>query len=157
MSPIEIVKRAVPIEEYASALTELRNNRGRCPIHGGDNEQAFAVYPDEGRWWCYRCDGGGDVIDLAAEVEGGGAWNATLVLADRYNVLLPKPRSERWRKRQENKTEIREEMRRGLAKVYQRRLYRMLRDLGAHPDDDAALWEAMYPAAYLAATRRVFG
>jgi hypothetical protein len=48
-------------------------------------------------------------------------------------------------------------MRDGLAKVYQRRLYRMLHDVGAHAEDDAALWEAMYPAAYLAATERVFG
>jgi DNA primase len=165
LTPIEIVKEAVPIEEYAATLTELHRGRGRCPIHGGDNDQAFAVYPDSsagpeakpGRWHCYRCDEGGDVVDLAAAVEGGGAWAATLALADRYGVDLPKRKPDRWIKHQDDKAKVREEMRRELAKVYQRRLYRMLHDPGAEPEDDEALWEGMYNPAYLAATRRVFG
>jgi DNA primase len=156
LSPIEIVKEAVPIEEYAATLTELHRGRGRCPIHGGDNDQAFAVYPP-GRWHCYRCDEGGDVVDLAAAVEGGGAWAATLALADRYGVDLPQPKPGRWVKHQDDKAKIREEMRLGLAKVYQRRFYKMLHDPGADPEDDEALWDGMYNPAYLAATRRVFG
>jgi DNA primase len=153
---IRVVKDAVAVEDYAATLTELRNLRGRCPIHDGDNPQAFAVYPDEGRWYCFRCSEGGDVIDLCRAVEGGETWEATMTLATRYGVELSK-RPERWHRHQKTKAEMRNELRRGLAKVYQRRLYRMLRDLGAHPEDDMDLWDAMYPAAYRAATERVFG
>ncbi len=107
----EAVKEAVAVEEYAATITELRRNRGRCPIHGGDSD-AFAVYPEERRWWCFRCDEGGDVIDLCRAVEGGEVWEATASLSLRFGVELP-TRPDRWHKRQGEKAKIREELRRG--------------------------------------------
>jgi DNA primase len=154
---IEAVKAAVAIEDYLQERgVELKHNRARCIVHDGDNPQSFAVYPDEGRWYCFRCSEGGDVVDLCRAVEGGELWEAVMTLASRYSVELPQ-RPERWHRHQNTKAQMRDKMRMGLVKVYQRRLYRMFHDVGAHPEDDAALWDAMYPAAYLAATERVFG
>ncbi|HVF02128.1 MAG TPA: CHC2 zinc finger domain-containing protein [Rubrobacteraceae bacterium] len=158
---IEAVKGAIPIEDYAAEFTQLQQNgqglRGSCPVHGGDNPHSFAVYANEGRFYCFACQAHGDIIDLAELVERhADTWTAVVGLAVRFGVELPQ-RPERWHRHQNTKAQMREEMRKGLAKIYQRRLYRMLHDAGAHPEDDAALWEAMYPVAYLAATERVFG
>ena len=153
---IERIKEQVSLLDYLHDRgVEVRHNRARCIVHGGDNPTSFAVYPDKGRWHCFRCSEGGDVIDLCRAVEGGETWEVMMTLALRYGVDLPE-RPERWHKHQSDKAAIREEMRRGLTKVYQRRLYRMLHDPGAEPEDDEALWEGMYKPAYLAATRRVF-
>ncbi len=93
---------------------------------------------------------------LVQAVEGGGPWEAMMALAQRYGVERP-GRPPSWYRHQDDKAGVREEMRRGLAKVYQRRFYKMLHDPGADPEDDEALWDGMYKSAYLAATRRVFG
>lgn len=165
LSPIEIVKEAVPVEDYASTLTELRNHRGRCPIHGGDNDQAFAVYPDEGRWWCYRCDEGGDVIDLCAAVEKDGAWNACLAMAERHGVELPKPKPDRYLKHQDQKGAIRNAALRHIARVYQRRLTLVYAPLvllgGETPEEEiealTELSSALWPVSLDLAGRRVSG
>jgi DNA primase len=160
---IEAIKYAVPIEQVAVEYGEFKllgNGRllGRCvaPDHE-DRTPSMTVYTDSQKFRCYGCNLGGDVIDLEELVgQHLETWTAIEALATRYGVELPQ-RPERWHRHQDTKAEMREEMRRGLAKVYQRRLYRMFHDAGAHPEDDAALWEAIYPAAYLAATRRVIG
>jgi DNA primase len=158
---IEAVKDAVLIEVYAAEFTQLQQNgqglRGACPVHGGDNPHSFAVYANEGRFYCFACQAHGDVVDLAELVERhADTWTAVVALSTRYGVEVPQ-RPERWRRHQNTKADMREKLRKGLAKVYQRRLYRIFHDAGAHPEDDAALWDAMYRSAYLAATERVFG
>lgn len=61
---------------YALRLPELQQRRaaawrGPCPIHGGKNE-SFQVRPTTGRWRCYsKCQRGGDILDLEAELPGG--------------------------------------------------------------------------------------
>jgi DNA primase len=156
---IEAVKGAIRIEDYARSVaalkTEGENLRGFCPVHKGESA-SFYVYTESQRWWCHRCNEGGDVIDLCQAVEGGEPWEAMFALAQRYHVELPQ-RPPGWHEWQDTKARIRQEMRRGLAKVYQRRLYRMLRDAEAQAEDDEALWDEMYQSAYLAATERVFG
>lgn len=162
---IEAVKEAVPIEQVAAEYTSLRyvgagRHEGRCPFPDHDDSTpSFHVYADveEPHFHCYGCGMHGDVLDLE-ELAGrhGEVWSAVVALSVRYAVDLPE-RSPRWFDRQDEKAKIREEMRRRLAKVYQRRYYRMFRDPGAHPEDDAALWEELYKPAYLAATKRVFG
>lgn len=43
---------------------ELRHGRGICPIHGGDNPEAFSVTDGKG-WHCWTGDcGGGDGVDF---------------------------------------------------------------------------------------------
>jgi len=45
--------------------------RGKCPIHRGNDESAFAVF-DDGRWECFgQCQRGGDVTDLEQALGGG--------------------------------------------------------------------------------------
>jgi DNA primase len=160
---IEVIKDVIPIEQVAAEYGEFKlagPNRllGRCiaPDHT-DRTPSLTIYTDRQRFKCYGCGISGDVLDLE-EIAGQHleTWTAVVELSLRYGVELP-DRPERWHRHQNTKAEMREELRKGLAKVYQRRLYRMLHDAGAHPEDDAALWEATYPAAYLAATERVFG
>ena len=160
------IKAAVPIETYAATVTDLRPSgttlRGRCPIHHGENEGAFMVDPDSRRWHCFRCNEGGDVIDLCRAVEGGELWEAVVSLADRYGVELP-TRPPRWGERQSEKARIREAATRHIAGVYQRRLTRIYAPLvlvGGQPPDEQArelegLARALWPAALAMASRRV--
>jgi DNA primase len=160
---IEAIKDIVPIEQVAAEYGEfelLGNGRllGRCvaPDHE-DRTPSMTIFINDKRFKCFGCGISGDMLDLE-EIAGRhlDAWTAVVALSERYGVEIPQ-RSDRWHRHQNTKAKMRAEMRDGLAKVYQRRLYRMLRDGGAHPEDDAALWVAIYPAAYLAATERVFG
>ncbi len=125
---IETIKGAVPVETYAAALTELRPSgsslRGRCPIHKGDNEGALLVDPGQRRWHCFRCNEGGDVIDLCRAVEGGELWESVVSLAERYNVELPR-RPKRWHEWNGEKHKRRGELQRWRARRYQRRFYRL--------------------------------
>ena len=125
---IAAIKEAVPVETYAATLTELRPSgtslRGRCPVHGGDNEGALLVDPGQRRWHCFRCNEGGDVIDLCRAVEGGELWEAVVSLATRYGVELPR-RSDRWHEHNAEKGRRWKELQRWRARRYQRRLYRL--------------------------------
>jgi DNA primase len=133
---IEAVKDAVGIPEYAATLTELHGAenklRGRCPVHGGDNPQSFAVYSDEGHWHCFKCNAGGDVVDLCQAVEGGELWEAVVSLSLRFNVDLPE-RPPQWFEWQDEKGRRRRMIRERMANSYQRRLFRVfgefLRDI----------------------------
>lgn len=40
---------------------------GRCPFHA-DKTPSFAVYPKDGRWWCFACNEGGDVITFTQKI-----------------------------------------------------------------------------------------
>jgi DNA primase len=163
ISAIEAIKDEIPIEQVAAEYGAFKlagPNRllGRCiaPDHE-DRTPSMTIFTDTQRFKCFGCGLAGDLVDLEEICGRHLETRAALVaLSERYGVDLPQ-RPERWRKRQDTKTEMRRKMRDGLAKVYQRRLYRLLHDVGAHAEDDAALWEAMYPAAYLAATERLFG
>ena len=121
------IKAAVPIETYAATVTDLRPSgttlRGRCPIHHGENEGAFMVDPDSRRWHCFRCNEGGDVIDLCRAVEGGELWESVVSLADRFGVELPK-RPASWHTYNAEKGRRWHELRRWRTRRYQRRIYR---------------------------------
>lgn len=71
---IEEAKARVPVEELAAKHTELRRSgdglRGPCPVHKGDNPEAFSVSTDKGLWHCFRCGEGGDVVTLYQLLEG---------------------------------------------------------------------------------------
>jgi DNA primase len=149
--------------------TELRfggqSLRGRCPIHGGENRSAFAVFPDTQRWRCFRCDEGGDVLDLCQAVENHiEKWTAMLSLAQQFNVDLPQ-RPPKWCDRQNEKAEVRRMMRDALTKTYQRRLFRLVGDAAIDGIEDEVeqeeearkLFEALRPTAKYLATLRMEG
>ncbi len=66
------LKRTVSIETVLTAkgLDASFRRRGQrligpCPVHGGDNPQAFVVDLTRDLWYCFtRCQGGGDVVEL---------------------------------------------------------------------------------------------
>lgn len=64
----EAIKQANDIVTFAERYTRLRKsgNRlvGQCPVHS-DHSPSFVVYAEQGRWWCFGCQQGGDVVDLA--------------------------------------------------------------------------------------------
>lgn len=44
---------------------------GPCPIHGGDNPNAFVITLNKNLWYCFsRCNCGGNIIDLVCKLDG---------------------------------------------------------------------------------------
>lgn len=145
---LEAVKEAVPVERLADDLgaglsKNGRGLRGRCPIHGGESRDAFAAYPDKGRWHCFRCNDGGDVLDLYEKAQGYYDSKAALTdLAGEYGVEPP-PRSERWHSWQAEKGRRHDELREIRTRLYQRRMLRMFAgDLARIEDPDERKQEA---------------
>jgi len=63
------IKLRLPLLDYIMRWDEVkqtgRTYRGHCPIHA-DSNPSMVIYPDDGiggKWWCYVCNEGGDVID----------------------------------------------------------------------------------------------
>lgn len=95
------VKGTIGCQEVAELETYLREEadklRGPCPLpdHSGDSP-SFYCYPDDASrglytgWHCFRCDRGGDVIDLYAAMFGlehNLVW-AMQGLAERFGLKL---------------------------------------------------------------------
>jgi len=128
----EAVREAVPVEEVAHRHTELRplGGRawftGRCPLPDHeDKSPSFYIYPP-GRWWCYGCGRGGDVVDLEFHCgDYGELWVAMVALAVEYGVELPR-RPKRWHEKEARHARWREEAERVRAEVLRRRLFRLL-------------------------------
>ena len=105
----ETIRNAVPIEEVASRHTKLEpfGGRawftGRCPLPDHeDKTPSFYIYPP-GRFHCYGCGRGGDVVDLEFFCgEYGELWEAMVSLAVEYSVQPPR-RSQRWHEAQERR------------------------------------------------------
>ncbi len=76
---IQSIKGTYQCDEVAERFGETHlydeggKKRGRCPIHEGDSP-SFFCYPDEQgqftRWQCFRCNEGGDVLDLYEAMYG---------------------------------------------------------------------------------------
>jgi hypothetical protein len=102
----EAIRDAVPIEQIARRYTNLEPLggaawfTGRCPLPDHeDKTPSFYLYP-QGRYWCYGCNRGGDVVDLEFFCgEYGELWEAMVSLAVEYGVELP-GRTKRWHEAQ---------------------------------------------------------
>jgi hypothetical protein len=128
----EAVRDAVPIEEIARRYTKLESFGGnawftaRCslPDHE-DKTPSFYVYPP-GRWWCYGCGRGGDVVDLEFHCgDYGELWEAMVALAVEYDVELPQ-RPQRWYEKEARHARWREEADKVRAEIVRRRVFRLL-------------------------------
>ena len=155
------VREAVPVEEVARRYTELEalGGRawftGRCPVPDHeDRTPSFYIYPP-GRWWCYGCSRGGDVIDL--EFQCGAyreLWAAMISLAMDYGVELPK-RPSSWHRKLERQRPIRDGIeeakihaaRRRLYKRYFERLVLATADEQDRAHDAQSFWECTAPLA----------
>jgi hypothetical protein len=128
----EAVRETVPLEELARRYTDLEplggnaSYVGRCalPDHE-DKSPSFYIYPP-GRYYCYGCGRGGDVVDLEFFCgDHGELWEAMIALAVEYGVDLPR-RPKRWHRKEARHTRWREETERVRAEVLRRRLFRLL-------------------------------
>jgi DNA primase len=128
----EAIRDDVPIEEVARRYTHLEPFggkawfTGRCPLPDHeDKTPSFYIYP-LGRWWCYGCKRGGDVVDLEFFCgDYGELWEAMVSLAVEYGVELPR-RPQRWYDKEARHARWRDEAEMVRANVLRRRLFRLL-------------------------------
>jgi len=93
MSVIDVILQRVDPAEYISEKTGVRFKkqgkcyRGICPICGGDNDQAFAVYPDK-KVHCFKGCCTGNIINWVAAYQHTDFYGATEMLATELNIDL---------------------------------------------------------------------
>ncbi|MCK9793223.1 DNA primase [Isoptericola sp. 4D.3] len=89
---VEAVRERARIEEIVSAHVTLKpagvgSLKGLCPFHD-ERSPSFHVRPGVGRWHCFGCGEGGDVISFVQKIDGMGFTDAVEYLADRAGVQL---------------------------------------------------------------------
>lgn len=63
--------------------------RCACPLHGGSNPMAFAVFPDN-RYYCFSCCSSGDLITYVMQRENLAFFQSIELLAEKYSIDLGK-------------------------------------------------------------------
>lgn len=83
--------------------------RGRCPIHGGEGQDAFHGDLRKNLFHCFSCGAGGNVRDLVARLEQCSVREAALALQRRYlATACAAPQRPVWPRRDQLVTEKRE-------------------------------------------------
>ncbi len=159
---IEKLKAEVSIEDYLRAHdVEVRRDRARCIVHGGDNPQSFSINPEKQLWHCFSCGESGDLIDLCELVERhADVWTAVVSLAMRYGIALPE-KPVQWRRWADEKGRRRAELTKVRTRLYQRRLLRFFRedlegisDLEERREETRRVYADLWHLARLCAERR---
>ncbi len=89
---MEAVRDRARIDEIVSAHVTLKpagvgSLKGLCPFHD-ERTPSFHVRPGVGRWHCFGCGEGGDVISFVQKIDGMGFTDAVEYLASRVGVQL---------------------------------------------------------------------
>ncbi|GGI06585.1 DNA primase [Isoptericola cucumis] len=89
---MEAVRDRARIDEIVSAHVTLKpagvgSLKGLCPFHD-ERTPSFHVRPGVGRWHCFGCGEGGDVISFVQKIDGMAFAEAVEYLADRVGVQL---------------------------------------------------------------------
>ncbi|WP_141320198.1 DNA primase, partial [Cellulomonas uda] len=89
---VEAVRERVRIDEVVGAHVQLKTAgvgslKGLCPFHD-ERSPSFHVRPQVGRYHCFGCGEGGDVIDFVIKVDGLGFTEAVEYLAGRVGIQL---------------------------------------------------------------------
>jgi len=89
---IAAVRERAPIEDIVGQHVTLKSAgvgslKGLCPFHD-ERSPSFHVRPSAGRWHCFGCGEGGDVIEFVMRVDGLPFAEAVEYLAERSNVTL---------------------------------------------------------------------
>ncbi|MGN8245147.1 DNA primase [Cellulomonas soli] len=89
---VEAVRERARIEEIVGAHVSLRpagvgSMKGLCPFHD-ERSPSFHVRPQVGRYHCFGCGEGGDVIAFVQKVDGLGFQEAVEYLAGRVGLQL---------------------------------------------------------------------
>jgi DNA primase len=94
---LELLLQRVRLEDLVvQAGTQVRRSghelRGPCPLHGGDNPTAFAIFTgNDGsqQWHCFSgCQSGGDALDFVMRWKQFDFKSAVQYLADYAGVSL---------------------------------------------------------------------
>jgi DNA primase len=89
---IASVRERAPIEDIIGQHVSLKSAgvgslKGLCPFHD-ERSPSFHVRPQAGRWHCFGCGEGGDVIEFVMRMDGLPFAEAVEYLAERANVTL---------------------------------------------------------------------
>ncbi|WP_062212131.1 DNA primase [Demequina oxidasica] len=89
---IATVRERAPIEDIIGQHVTLKSAgvgslKGLCPFHD-ERSPSFHVRPAAGRWHCFGCGEGGDVIEFVMRMDGLPFAEAVEYLAERSNVTL---------------------------------------------------------------------
>ncbi|WP_297081188.1 DNA primase [uncultured Demequina sp.] len=89
---IAAVRERAPIEEIIGQHVALKSAgvgslKGLCPFHD-ERSPSFNVRPAAGRWHCFGCGEGGDVIEFVMRMDGLPFAEAVEYLAERAGVTL---------------------------------------------------------------------
>ncbi len=86
------IKSKISILEIVGGYTTLKKMGGYwtgiCPFHE-ERTPSFSVTPGREIFYCFGCHKSGDVISFIANIEGCSQFEAALLLADQYSILLP--------------------------------------------------------------------
>ncbi|WNM25522.1 DNA primase [Demequina capsici] len=89
---IAVVRERAPIEDIVGQHVALKpagvgSLKGLCPFHD-ERSPSFHVRPQAGRWHCFGCGEGGDVIEFVMRMDGLSFVDAVEYLAERAGVTL---------------------------------------------------------------------
>ena len=88
----EELKQRCEIGEIISSYVILKrrgkNLVGLCPFHN-EKTPSFVVYPENGSFYCFGCNTGGDVISFVERVENLDYIEAVRFLAQRAGLAVP--------------------------------------------------------------------
>lgn len=89
---VDAVRERARIEEIVGAHVTLKpagvgSMKGLCPFHD-ERTPSFHVRPQIGRWHCFGCNEGGDVISFVQKTDGLGFAEAVEYLAQRSGIQL---------------------------------------------------------------------
>jgi hypothetical protein len=162
---IEEAKEKVPVMDLAERLCGPSGLRkaGRehvafCPLHDDRRTPNFYVNPEKNTWFCFVCQVGGDVVDLARL-----AWNykkhevsmAAADLLHEFGHPIPE-RPESWYRKQARQKPIRDAVDEPKVRHLQRRVYRIfvpmieeIRDEDERREEARYLWDAAGEIAVL--------
>ncbi|GII98127.1 DNA primase [Sediminihabitans luteus] len=89
---VDAVRDRARIDEIVSAHVTLKSAgvgsmKGLCPFHD-ERSPSFHVRPQVGRWHCFGCGEGGDVISFVQKIDGLTFTDAVEYLADKVGVQL---------------------------------------------------------------------
>lgn len=89
---LQELKARSDLAEIAASYVDLkrsgRNLVGLCPFHS-EKTPSFYIYPEEGNFYCFGCETGGDVITFIRRIENLDYMEAVRFLAQRAGIQVP--------------------------------------------------------------------
>src|SRR3989338_828850 len=93
-STSEQIKASLSVVEVVGSYFKLEragaNRRAGCPFHQ-EKTPSFFVSPSRGRYHCFGCNRGGDLISFVEEIENLDFVGALKLLAERAGVEFQVP------------------------------------------------------------------